>query len=85
MFSRYGFSRRYILLAGFIASSFVIASPEARAEKTYQFHLTKGHGTQLCDAYLQRLNVTVYDDPPIAVALKPPQHPVSSCSTGSIL
>jgi hypothetical protein len=64
MFSRYGLNALNVVLTGLIAGTFVRYSPEARASESYQFHLTKGHGVQVCEAFLQRLNVTVYDDPP---------------------
>jgi hypothetical protein len=62
MFS--GFAPRSVLLMGLIAFGLVGVSHDAGADETYQFHLTKGHGIQVCEAYLQRLNLTTYYDPP---------------------
>ena len=48
-----------------------VATPAAPAEekgsgdqRRYHFAMTKGHGTPVCEAYLQRLNQTQFNDPP---------------------
>jgi hypothetical protein len=43
---------------------FASVSHVAVADETYPFHSTKGHGIRVCEAYLQRLNLTAYYDPP---------------------
>lgn len=41
------------------------AVPDGQPFRTQpRFELKKGHGVPVCEAYLQRLNVTVYQDPP---------------------
>ena len=40
------------------------AAPESGDQRRYHFALTKGHGTPVCEAYLQRLNQTQFDYPP---------------------
>jgi hypothetical protein len=40
------------------------AAPESGDQRRYHFALTKGHGTPVCEAYLQRLNQTPFGNPP---------------------
>jgi hypothetical protein len=52
-----------------ILSSFVIPRTSAAQTSTqlspaYRFHLAKGQGVAVCEAYLERLNTTNYQDPP---------------------
>ena len=40
------------------------AASNPDAQPVFHFQLTKGHGVPVCEAYLQRLNQTSYDDHP---------------------
>lgn len=40
------------------------AEGDSQNDQQYHFHLTKGKGIPVCDAYLERLNTTKYEKPP---------------------
>jgi hypothetical protein len=50
--------------AAFVFCTVLPVTPAAAAPTQLEFAITKGKGTPVCDAYLERLRKTVFTDPP---------------------